>query len=255
MVDGLFPLNNKGLFMEPAFTIVSNELGIFKTLDGERMSECVRNNRHEPHVRRAMRAFCHPRKISIDVGACIGLHTVLMSKLSERVVSIEPNEMVRPWLLDNLKLNGVINKVSVIGAAACDSEVSLARMRRVALSDSRNIGGAVVLPDAEGADYFSVKCVTLDGIMRGEPVGRVGFVKVDVEGMEFEVLSGAKRLMAHDRPYMVVEIQNENLYKIVAMLASVDYGILWLSPNGIDYLIYPMERSLEVSQFNKGVQK
>lgn len=54
-----------------------------------------------------------------------------------------------------------------------------------------------------------VCCRTLDSVFAdsGAPVA---FVKIDVEGHEFEVLRGASRILASDRPTLLIESRGEN---------------------------------------------
>jgi FkbM family methyltransferase len=54
---------------------------------------------------------------------------------------------------------------------------------------------------------------------------RVGFVKLDVEGMELDVLRGAERFIASNRPAMFVEVHNEHAVAFNEWAASNGYGI------------------------------
>lgn len=56
------------------------------------------------------------------------------------------------------------------------------------------------------------------------PEEGVGLVKVDVEGMELEVLSGAKTLLMHQAPHLIIESEtSESLKHITTFLAPYGY--------------------------------
>ena len=51
-------------------------------------------------------------------------------------------------------------------------------------------------------DEYDVEVVTLDSL----GFTGVGFIKVDVEGAELQVLEGARMLLARDRPILLIEL-------------------------------------------------
>ncbi|PRX96098.1 FkbM family methyltransferase [Allonocardiopsis opalescens] len=71
---------------------------------------------------------------------------------------------------------------------------------------------------------------TVDGFCADHGIGRVDFMKVDVEGFEPAVLAGAERVLAEHRPSLLMEIEDRHLAKygtdcaaIVAALAERGY--------------------------------
>ncbi len=56
-----------------------------------------------------------------------------------------------------------------------------------------------------GGPSLTVPTVTLDS----QDLGSVGFVKIDVEGHEPEVLAGAAGTLVHDRPIVLLEIEHQ----------------------------------------------
>ena len=57
-------------------------------------------------------------------------------------------------------------------------------------------------PEGKTGIEIPVKVVRLDD----EGLGNVGFMKIDVEGHEYEVIDGARALLARCRPNLLVEI-------------------------------------------------
>jgi FkbM family methyltransferase len=83
------------------------------------------------------------------------------------------------------------------------------------------------------ADSQAVDVVRLDGFLEEDPLPRVDFIKIDVEGMEPEVLQGAKKTLERFRPIVVFEtlelFRQQRGVDIFAMSAdlrgSLDYDL------------------------------
>ena len=59
---------------------------------------------------------------------------------------------------------------------------------------------------------------------------RISAIKIDVEGMEYKVLLGAKKLIEKHKPAIVVEIFDENIVKINDLMKSYNYTNKGLIP-------------------------
>jgi FkbM family methyltransferase len=74
-----------------------------------------------------------------------------------------------------------------------------------------------------GVECTSVSLQRLDNL----EIGPVGFIKVDVEGHELEVLEGARQLLERDHPNLIIEIEERHRPGAVAaackMLGAMGY--------------------------------
>jgi len=119
----------------------------------------------------------------VDVGANVGVYTVLAAgALGARVVSIEPVPQTFNKLIENLRVNDIVNKVTPHNIGLGRAEATL---RFTADQDTTNH----VIPDeAWTGPSILVPVSTLDAVLNGDsPV----LIKIDVEGWESEVLAGA----------------------------------------------------------------
>lgn len=150
-----------------------------------------------------------PRGDVIDVGAQIGNHSVFFGNfLAERVVSVEPNPAVIPILERNTKNNPGSYTIIRAGLGECAGSAS------VHVPDSHNCGTAQLVP---GHD---VNVTTLDAIATDSVV----LVKVDVEGMELDVLRGGLRLLRTQHPDIVLEAATSEDMKLHrAFLSPLGY--------------------------------
>lgn len=141
--------------------------------------------------------LCDPQSITIDVGAFTGTYTIGAALHSRQVIAVEPQPRqaaaLRRWVPAN---------VSVVEAALSDTSGSgwLQMDDPAGGSMSRVTNRAEV---AAGRVAQPVRLMRLDDLARE----RVGFVKIDAEGHETEILSGGTRTIEQSRPAFVIEAE------------------------------------------------
>lgn len=150
----------------------------------------------------------------IDAGANIGNHTLFFSKIIGcRVIAFEPVAVTANLLRENVRANGVEDRVRVMQVALGEG----GGMAKIASSDPANLGGTTLAVDAGG----EIEVRSLDEIDTGHPVR---LIKVDVEGMDLAVLKGARRLLERDRPWVLCEAGTANAYEdIQVFMAAQGY--------------------------------
>lgn len=135
----------------------------------------------------------------VDVGANIGLSTILLARLAGRVVAFEPSPPNAAFLRENLALNGIGN-VEVVEAAASDAPGALRfHVARFGAGSHVVSPGHVIEAAIPAVD---VPAVPLDE----RELPPVAFLKIDAEGHEPNVLAGARALLARDRPLVYTEV-------------------------------------------------
>ncbi|WP_247894254.1 FkbM family methyltransferase [Azospirillum sp. B510] len=162
----------------------------------------------------------------IDVGANIGAHTVALARLvgpAGRVLALEPIDANHRLLCGNLALNGLDWADGLLAAAgAADGTLHLAG---VAMDEEGNYG-ALSLEALAGDRPVPVH--RLDGIAGAD---RIRLIKIDVEGMEAEVLDGARGLIARDRPVLYVENDRpDGSAALIGLLGELGYACYWYLP-------------------------
>lgn len=160
-----------------------------------------------------------------EVGSNIGasLLQILAAKPRARVVAIEPSARFRPFLSRNLELAG-FGEVEVLPVAVGSSpgSVRLHKYNTTASTVSESLPGLKPL----GPEVVDV--TTLDELFRDR--SPVHFIKVDTDGLDFEVLRGAEARLARDRPVLHFELAPYCLAEL-APTAAVD-GLTWLQGQG-----------------------
>ncbi|MBZ5510843.1 MAG: FkbM family methyltransferase [Acidobacteriia bacterium] len=152
----------------------------------------------EGAVRRAMQDVLAPGMTFIDVGANLGLYTVLAAKLvgaTGRVLAFEPSE--RDWKRARraIERNGLQNvELFRVALSNADGTISL-NVCEPAYGGCNSVG-TVTHEAAVGhvSHVEQVTCRTLDCFLAEKQVRRVDVMKLDVEGAEQLVLLGGKEL-------------------------------------------------------------
>jgi FkbM family methyltransferase len=179
-----------------------------------------------------MRRHVREGDVVVDVGANAGFFTLALAGMVGpigQVLAIEPNLDVLRNLQRTQMDRSLTQIVSFLGALG--KEHCWASMR----GDPRGPGGTQVIPDREeGIVYLT----TLDLLAKDESLHRpISFIKIDTEGMDVDVLWGARGILEKDRPVIMFEWNPEAIsslgksptdegISLGGMLLTCDYGLL-----------------------------
>lgn len=171
-----------------------------------------------------------------DIGAHIGYHTLLFAKSvgkNGRVYAFEPNTVNRELLEANISLNKELG--------------SIIEIRSEALSDKTGRGKLLISPDplatsSSGSHISGIKTPyeknvyrefiekeiqleTADNLIGQKILPAPDIIKMDVEGAEFAVLTGAPNLLRNVRPIMIIEIHSaELMHNVLRLLDAHRYA-------------------------------
>lgn len=158
-----------------------------------------------------LRAVLRPGDAAIDVGANIGMTTLLMSRLvgaGGTVHSFEPNPVDAARVEDLVRLNRIAN-VRLHNVALGPARTTMTLKVIGGWSVSGTLGNLSAEQAAVVSDSHEVRVETGDSILNG--IAGPAFLKIDVEGFECHVLSGMTRFLAETRPAIVTEVDESLL--------------------------------------------
>ena len=171
---------------------------------------------------------------SIDVGVYRGVYSYKMSKLSSHVHSFEPNPLIYPYLEKNLKK--MITNSTLYNIALSDKSgiVDLKIPNRFDEANKDNyeerfkLGCATIhkknILEKDRFALFKVRAEKLDNIIVDK---NIGFIKIDVEGHEKNVLLGSEKIINKFKPNLLVEIEqrhtNEKVENIINFVNDFGY--------------------------------
>jgi len=166
-----------------------------------------------------------PGQTVYDVGANIGAHTLAFARFvgeTGLVAAFEPQRVVFQMLCANVALNG-LSRVWTIWAA-CGRGLGQANVPSLDHRAINNVGGLSLVDSPDGE---SVPAMPLDEV--GTPACH--FIKIDVEGMESEVIAGAEKTIAKWRPILYVENDRaEKSAALIEQIMALDYRLYWHLP-------------------------
>lgn len=171
--------------------------------------------------------------VVVDIGANIGTFALPVTQATNaRVIAVEPVRSTFSLLNANVRRNRAGDLVTTVQSALGDVA-----------------GEVVITTGAQSANYVlmgqtaarvgeeRVPVITLDGLLECE--SRIDLIKVDVEGLELNVMRGARQTLERHAPAVLLEIESRWTtrygYKpedIFALMATAGYGYQALTSEG-----------------------
>jgi FkbM family methyltransferase len=206
-------------------------------------------DQREIGLMREIVGFLPPGCVLLDVGANIGVHTLEFARACEAkggiVHSFEPQRILFQMLAGNVAMNNYQNvhcHLAAVGAKPGSISVP-----SIDYSIPSSFSG-IELREGHQNEYIgqtpqwnpaneTVPVISLDSL----DLPRVDFMKIDVEGMELDVLVGAQKLIEKFRPPIYIEYAKNNPEVLARALRDYGYQIYVFSP--LDWVATPKENS------------
>jgi FkbM family methyltransferase len=171
----------------------------------------------------ALKSFFSQRRFSkalcLDIGANIGNHSLFFSTIFDKVIAFEPYDKT----FDLLKINSsqAVNiQVNNFGFSDASKELPA----QVVFG---NIGATSIVSSVEQSNTI-LKLETLDAFANENSLQGISFIKIDVEGHEYSVLTGAEDTLRRENAVISLELEMTNYYenciKSINFLKSCGYS-------------------------------
>lgn len=199
-------------------------------------SPAILFGRYETAVTKAILSVRTPVHVAYDVGAHIGLTTTILATAfgkDTQVTAFEPAPENLALLSAVLKLNPRL-KIQIAPVAVSDRPGAVAFRRHRASS----MGLLADIAQQDGQQFEDdqvqqVNATSLDVFVLDEGNRAPQFVKIDVEGAEALVLSGARQVLALHHPTLLIELHGPiHAREAYAELARHDYKWQYICPQG-----------------------
>ena len=170
------------------------------------------------------RRMVGPGAVIFDVGANFGYYALMLAAALRGVCTVhafEPTEATFQRLSRHIALN----------------RMNCVHAHRLALSDAPGTASMRGRNGNSGAAFLEpgngeVQVTTLDEFVREWGIGRVDFMKIDVEGFEERVLRGGERALRELRPHILFELQpvtleraGSSVERLATLLTSHGYRL------------------------------
>lgn len=191
------------------------------------------NDEYDRQVEVAISKFVKKGDVVIDIGANIGIFSLMLSQKTGKtgkVLSYEPSTFHSKTLAKNISINRIEN-ILVFNVALGNKEGSAIHYTTESsgslVSDYSEMGMKLV-------DQQQVEVVRLDTHLRSIDIrDPIRFIKIDVDGNEKAILEGAKNTIATNKPVIVFELAkpaleavNQSALEILNILEAMRYIFL-----------------------------
>jgi FkbM family methyltransferase len=155
--------------------------------------------------------------VVVDLGANCGLFSVLAAKMGARVLAVEAQSGFVKELQEIARLNDVVDRIAIewalIGARAGD------------LSKAEN------LAKASHWEGNTPPQVSLESLLEKHRLSHVSFLKVDIEGSEFDLFGGEENALARiHRIAMEIHLDHGQADDVLEPLQRSGFKTALLSP-------------------------
>ena len=151
---------------------------------------------------------------AIDIGANIGNHSLVFSKISKKTLCFEPS----PRIFDVLKINTKnINNIEIFnyGCGKNNETVNF-------YENFKNLGASSALQLFKYIDnIIKIQVKPLDEII--DTLSNIGLIKIDIEGMEADALKGAEKVITKFRPLICFEQHPEDFLIKFRETEAIDF--------------------------------
>jgi FkbM family methyltransferase len=160
----------------------------------------------EPAAQRLMVRHVPAGSVAYDIGANIGIHTLLLSRLvglEGQVYAFEPVPELYARLCENVSLNPGLPAARPVQLALGD------RSGTAAFYTGHHAGaGHLAASGPDTGERILVSTSVLDEFVYRDHHPPPGFIKIDVEGAEGSVLAGAEQVLSNARPILMVDLHS-----------------------------------------------
>jgi FkbM family methyltransferase len=187
-----------------------------------------------PHIEREIKNILEVANILpegcvfVDVGANAGLVSIPVAQMIKNkngtVCSFEPQRMIFYSLCGAAALNDLDN-IFAFNMAVGRSPGS-ATIRKPDYGVPQDFGEVSLIDKVEAGHCEKVAMTSIDA----QNFPRLDFLKIDVEGMELAVLSGAQSAIHEHQPWCWVEYFKSDIGNIIGQFGRADYRFFLMDP-------------------------
>jgi FkbM family methyltransferase len=174
--------------------------------------------RNEPELA-MLRALVRPGCTAVDVGANRGFYSYALASIAGRVEAFEPIPEMVAFNRAKARRNVRVHEIALSDR---EGRAPFYIPRTGEGGQAHLLGNLGNVHRTDDLDRIEVRLATLDSFGFED----VGFIKIDVEGSELDVVEGARRTIARDRPNLLIELLTRPDEDALAAIARIEaeYG-------------------------------
>jgi FkbM family methyltransferase len=189
--------------------------------------------------------------IIVDIGANVGLYTAIAmhrTKKQGRIIALEPHPESYRLLAQTIEANAVLlplnerPEVNILNVAASASEGEAHLYTNPENKGDNRLYSSNLTPESTA---LSIRTRTVDSVLREYKISAIDFLKVDVQGFEFEVIKGAREtlrvspnaiILSELWPSGIRQASNSNGVDYLSFLTDLNFHIYEMSAKKMELL-------------------
>lgn len=222
------------LLFIPKFSVKFEEFNVIPDLSNWFWVTRSIKGYHEPSLYKFLKLALRSGNTAIDVGAHVGLTAIPISKIvgkNGKVFLFEPFKQNLKSLYRVIKYNNCKN-IKVIDKSVNSVEKFFYEVQSVktGLTQLKFINSELKY---ENSSFQYNKSIKLDNFLTSEKISNLHFIKIDVDGPDFEVLIGTKNIIKKFKPSISIEISqgwknfDRNFNDLLFFSEENDYKIFY----------------------------
>ncbi len=186
---------------------------------------------YEPELTLLLSFFMKTDGVFLDIGANIGFYTLFIASSFENSQSIafEPHRLIYQQLNQNIKLNENLSNIVTWDVAISNycGEIDFYMQKESAFHRalSSTIYNCDLANNPQMVEKVQVKVTTIDNCIDNDIKPKVSIIKIDTQGNEYQVITGALNTIAVSHPVIIFEFEvryhenpEEYFHKILAII-------------------------------------
>ncbi len=233
-------------FQKVKFKIIVNPKN--GTVDNEIFLQGV----YEPSFLKVIKNNLKSGDTYVDIGANIGQHSLFASRVvgdNGKVIAFEPVSKIYRQFKESMEINNIQN-IEVHNLACGEEEKEM-----FIYMTEANMGGSSLVFGSDTREKEKINLVTADSILGHE--SHIDFIKIDVEGYEYQALLGLSETLKKHHPKIMLEYSYDGYKevnlgsdkKILDLLFSLNYSLYDIENNDVE--IPKLSDSFDYGYFDK----
>ena len=165
----------------------------------------------------------------VDVGAHMGLYTLLLNDLFKGGYCFEPAKDTFKALKNNLFINELIEKFIPENSAVSDRNGNQALKIQGVFSGVNHL---IVANDKNISQSTIVPTVSIDNFLKEKKTDQIRFIKIDTEGHELKVLRGCLETLKSN-PLIIILFENSSPEELLELFRSINFKVFSIDKNGV----------------------
>jgi FkbM family methyltransferase len=188
---------------------------------------------YEPGNFNFLKEQCKKNDVILDIGAHIGLFATVAAKIvgpNGKVIAFEPAPKTNALLQQTISINKLQGIVQIRNEAM-GKQVGKT-IFFISEGDADNSNSMVSYLHDRKLHSINVTVLTVDDFIKQQQLNKVDFIKIDVEGAEYDTLQGATFTLKNLRPACIlaihpepITVKGDKLEDIYELIHSMDYHI------------------------------